>query len=331
MTAFTALPRVLLAAAVLAQHASTFEGQSSNVRLQCRRLAADAHGGAAAFCLRQVSAQGEAIEDAGVAQAGKMASISAGFTRPSGSNSLLAHHLNAGGFRPIAWRPAGLVVRLRGGGKSKRKLGGKPLPGRGYMGNVIPRSGRDPIAHAEREMVARASKHRRKSNKKPKDPEGWFKKFVRQKQGLIDPKKGERPVIDTSKPKPRPSSLARHSYKEMFRIQPAPRPPKASVVKQMVAESAANAAGAGAASSAASSAQRGTAPPPPAAARLPTQQVLNAIVDKLKRWQASQATKYLEDTSIALHVRQTIRLVRAAKKGNEMPHHMREVQVCMYI
>lgn len=60
-----------------------------------------------------------------------------------------------------------LHVHLRGGGKPKVRLGGKPLPGRGYMGRVFPRSPRDPLAQSEREMIARASKHRRASTKVP--------------------------------------------------------------------------------------------------------------------------------------------------------------------
>ena len=92
---------------------------------------------------------------------------------------------------------AKLSLRLRGGGKPKVRLGGKPLPGSGYMGRVLPRSPRDPLTGAENQMIARAAKHRRKSTKPQKDTEGWFKKFVRQKQGLVDPKKNERPIIDT--------------------------------------------------------------------------------------------------------------------------------------
>jgi len=127
-----------------------------------------------------------------------------------------------------------LPVYLRGGGRPKDRLGGKPLPGGGHMGRVGRRSPRDPLGKGEQTMIARSARHRRKSARQPKDNEGWFKKEMRQAQGLIDPKKGERPSYDTRNAKPRPSSIERFVYRRMYDIEPQKRPPKTSVLEEMV-------------------------------------------------------------------------------------------------
>jgi hypothetical protein len=327
------LLRVVLAAALLAVHACTYEKKSSSTArpaaascLHCESAVVGtcargewvdvSKGGSLLFRLSPIEGEQQhlweafpshymhgskhrgTIEERDIAQAGETPIATAGLTKPTGGSCLLAHHFMRecdDGLSTTARHPVDIAVRLRGGGRPKNYLGGKPLPGRGYMGNVIPRSGRDPFAQAEREMIAQAAKHRRKSTKKRKDPEGWLKKFLRQKQGLIDPKK-EKPMVDTSKPKPRPSSIARRSYKHIFGIEPQPRPPKMGVLKKMVATPTADAAGAGAASVISNATANVTA------ARRPTQQVLSAILKKVKIWQSSQATKYLEDDSIEVEL-----------------------------
>jgi len=138
-------------------------------------------------------------------------------------------------------RPS-LEVRLRGGGKPKAKVGGKPLPGRGYISRVGRRSSQDPIAQLEKQMAATASRHRKQSKKKPAEHEGWFRKFVRQRQGLIDAKKGERAAPrDTRQRLSRPSAVERFAYRQIYNIEPQPRPIKASVLERLHLERCRNA------------------------------------------------------------------------------------------
>ena len=220
---------------------------------------------------------------------------------------------------------AGLATRLRGGGRASAQLGGKPLPKTGGRRlNYAPRSG---LGQSERAMAARAAKHRKNSKKEAKDGEGWFKKFVRRKHGLIDPKKGERAMVDTSKAKPRPSSVERHAYHKMYNIIPQPKPPKASVLDDLVA-------GKSTASELKPGDKANSSAP---VARWPTQDVLDEILAKLQAWRRTRdedpATSYLHDTTLPSHVRQTIRLVRAAqRRGDDSSvqnkvtrrHYMRE-------
>ena len=102
--------------------------------------------------------------------------------------------------------------------KRKRLPGGPPPKAASSMTRMHFRSPRDPLYEYERDEMQQAAKMRRKSKKVKQNPRSnWLSDFVKQKEGLIDPK--EQP--QTRSRREGPSLAERQWARKVFRNLPA--------------------------------------------------------------------------------------------------------------